>query len=202
MQARPTGFSFGAITPADSSFDTSDFQTLEIDEGGNATHMTYQLTVRVNNCEIVGSPNPEGGYFMAFEGRSSGGTAIDFATYYPPADPTQGGGTVTTQHPVLPAARFGDPLNMPTPAWVTSAGADIVIGLARRAGPQVFRFRYDAVQRGSSLQLRTANGNTGPLSAWVGTDAVFATYSDQVKSGSVTTTQRYFVRIDSPASLP
>lgn len=199
-QASPTGFSFGAVTPGYLS-DRSDFNLLQIDEAGGRTDMTYQLAVLVKNCRIVGSPNPTGSYFMAFEGGSPGGTAIDFATYYPPVDPTQGG-TVTTQDPVLPSAKFGGPLSMPAPAWVASAGGDVVIGLSRQAGPLVYRFRYDSVQRGSTLQLRTANGNTGPVSAWVGSDAVYATYADQVKSGAGTTTQRVFMRIDSPATLP
>jgi hypothetical protein len=201
-QSSPTGgFSFGAVTPGERP-DESDFNVLRVDENAvRSGDMTYQLTVRVKDCQIVGSPNPSGSYFMAFQGSSSGGTAIDFATYYPPVDPTQEG-TVTTQDPVMPAAQFGDPLNLPAPAWVTSAGSDVVIGLTRKAGPRVYRFRYDAVPHGSALHLRTANGNTGPVSAWVGPDAVYATYADQVKSGSSTLTQRYFVRVDSPASLP
>jgi hypothetical protein len=199
-QARPAGFSFSAVTPGYLT-DRSDFNILQVDEAGVRSDMTYQLTVLVKNCQVVGSPNPTGSYFMAFQGASPGGSAIDFATYYPPRDPSQDG-TVTTQHPVLPAAKFGDPLNMPTPAWVTSAGSDVVIGLARRAGPLVYRFRYDSVQHGSSLHLRSANGNTGPVSAWVGADAVYATYADRVKTETGTTTQRVFMRIDSPEALP
>jgi hypothetical protein len=91
---------------------------------------------------------------------------------------------------------------MPRPAWVSSAGGDVVIGLERKAGPQVYRFTYNALRHGSTLTLRSVNGNSGPVAAWSGGDAVYLTYTDQVTSGSTTATQRYFMRIDSPASLP
>ncbi len=200
-QGRSTGFSFGAVTPHPSSV-TSDFRTLEIDETGNAIDMTYQLTVQITNCRIVGAPTPAGNYFMAFQGALNGTTAIDFATYYAPLDPKSSTGTVTTQPSVLPSALFGGPLNMPRPAWVSSAGGDVVIGLERKSGPEVVRFTYNAVPHGSTLKLRSVNGNAGPVAAWVGDDAVYATYTDQVKSGSATATNRYFMRVDSPASLP
>jgi hypothetical protein len=199
-QNRPTGLSFSAVT-ANAAFGTSDFQTTDIDETGGTTFMTYQLTTAVTNCRIVGSPTPAGNYFIAFQGTQGGTTAIDFATYYPASDPTQAG-TVTTYHPVLPAALFGDPLNMPRPAWASSAGGDVVIGLERKAGPQVVRYTYNAVGHGSTLTLRSVNGNSGPVAAWVDADAVYVTYTDQVKSGGTTTTNRYFMRIDSPAALP
>jgi hypothetical protein len=200
-QGRSTGFSFGAVTP-NPSFVTSDFRTVEVDESGLAILMTYQLTVQITNCRIVGAPTPAGNYFMAFQGALNGTTAIDFATYYPPLDPKSGTGTVTTQPSVLPSALFGGPLSMPRPAWVSSAGGDVVIGLERKSGPEVVRFTYNAVPHGSTLKLRSVNGNAGPVAAWVGDDAVYATYTDQVKSGSTTATNRYFMRIDSPASLP
>jgi D-alanyl-D-alanine dipeptidase len=200
-QGRSTGFSFGAVTPDPSSV-TSDFRTLEVDETGNAIDMTYQLTVQITNCRIVGAPTPAGNYFMAFQGALNGTTAIDFATYYPPLDPKSGTGTVTTQPSVLPSALFGGPLSMPRPAWVSSAGGDVVIGLERKSGPEVVRFTYNAVPHGSTLKLRSVNGNAGPVAAWVGDNAVYATYTDQVKSGSATATNRYFMRVDSPASLP
>jgi hypothetical protein len=200
-QGRSTGFSFGAITP-NPSFATSDFQTVEVDESGLPTIMTYQLQVEVVNCQIVGSPTPAGNYFMAFQGTENGANAIDFATYYPPVDPLTQAGAVTTQNPVMSAALFGGPLSMPRAAWASSAGSDIVIGLERKSGPEVVRYTYNAIRHGSTLKLRSVNGNAGPLAAWVGDDAVYATYTDQVKSGSTPATKRYFMRIDSPASLP
>jgi hypothetical protein len=103
---------------------------------------------------------------------------------------------------VLPSALYGDPLNMPKPAWASWAGGgDVVMGLSRKSGPEVVRYTYNAVPHGSTLKLRSVNGNAGPVAAWVGDDAVYATYADQVNSGSTTSSQRYFMRIDSP-SLP
>jgi len=193
---RPAGLGFSVVTP-DSANAASNFETAEIDDAGNPIFMTYQLTVAVVSCRIVGSAASSGRYVMALQGIESDSTAIDFAIYYPDS------GSVTTQHPVLPAALFGDPMSMPRPAWVSSAGGDVVIGLARTAGPQVVRYSYNGIPHGSTLTLRSANGHTGPVAAWVGADAAaYVTYSDQVKSGSSTTFQRYFMRIDSPASLP
>ena len=199
-QGRSTGLSFGAVTP-NVAFGTSDFQTVEIDESGSTVYMTYQLTVAVANCRIVAAPTPTGSYFMAFQGLEGATTAIDFATYYPPPDPTQNG-TVTTQHPVLPSALFGGPLSVPKPAWASSAGGDVVIGVSRKAGPQVFRYTYNAIRHGSTLTLRSVNGDSGPVAAWVGDDAVYATYVDRVASGGTTSVKRYFMRVDAPASLP
>jgi hypothetical protein len=201
-QGHATGFSFGAVTP-NPNLVTSDFNTVEVAENGDTVIMAYQLTVEVMNCQIVGAPTPADSYFMAFQGIENGSTAIDFATYYPPPanDPGQNG-TVTTQHPVLPSALFGGPLGMPKPAWASWAGGDVVIGLSRKSGPEVVRYTYNAVPHGSTLKLRSVNGNAGPVAAWVGADAVYVTYTDMVKSGSTTTAKRYFMRIDSPAALP
>ena len=91
---------------------------------------------------------------------------------------------------------------MPRPAWVTSAGGDVVIGLARKSGPQVFRYTYNAIPHGSTLTLRSGNGDSGPVAAWVGDDAAYITYTDSVKSNGTTSVRRYFMRIESPASLP
>jgi hypothetical protein len=200
-QSRFTGFSFSVVTP-NPQWATSDFQTVEIDEKGETVFMTYPLTVAVAECRIVGAPASGGSYFMALKGLLSGNTAIDFATFYPSTDPTVNSGSVNTIHPAMAAANFGGPLNMPYPAWVTSAGGDVVIGLSRKAGPQIVRFTYTGVPHGAKLSLRSANGETGPVSASVSEDAVYVTYADQVKSGNTTSTKRYFMRIVSPAQLP
>lgn len=202
VQSTPTAFGIGVVTASSSLGGASDFQVLTIPEMGNPSHMVYQLRAGVKNCAIVGSSAPEGRYHMAFTGIWNDTTAIDFATYYPPIDPTKDG-NVTTHHPVMPEVFFGVPSNMPTPAWVTSPGTDVLIGLTRKAGPQVVRYRYDAVKHGAALHLRTADGDAGPVSAWVGPDAaVYVTYTDRVKEGETRVTKRYFMRIDSPAALP
>jgi hypothetical protein len=199
-QGRASGLSFGAIT-TNADYGNSEFQTVEIDESGGTVYMTYELTVTVTNCRIVGAPAPSGSYFMAFQGTENGGTGIGFATYYPPPDPSLNG-TVTTQPSVLPSALFGGPLSLPTPAWASSAGSDVVIGVSRKSAPQVFRFAFNGIKHGSTLTLRSTSGDTGPVAAWVGDSAVYATYVDRVTSGGTTSVKRYFMRIDAPISLP
>jgi hypothetical protein len=197
----PSGFSFSVVTPLLSNPPTSRFVVEQVDESGDAPQMNYDLTVAVVNCRIVGSPTPDGSYFMALQGSMNGSSAIDFATYYPPSDPTKDG-SVMTYDPVMSSALFGDPMNMPRPAWVTWAGGDVVFGLVRPSGPQVVRYTYSAAPHGAKLPLRSVNGQTGALSAWVGQDAVYVTYADEVKSGGATSTKRYFMRIESPSVLP
>jgi hypothetical protein len=200
-----TGLGFSVINPDASLPEVSDFQTAEIDEAGGPTLMSYQLTVAVTNCRIVGAPGPTGSYVMAFDTAR----AIDAAMYSPPfkssldSGASDGSGSVTTIDPLMANATFGGPLDKPIPAWVSSPGGDISIGLQRNGAPQVVRFRYDGAPKGSALTLRSDHGQTGPLDSWVGTDGVYVTYTDDVKgSGSTTLTKRYFMRIDSPATLP
>jgi hypothetical protein len=88
------------------------------------------------------------------------------------------------------------------PAWTAAAGNDITIGLSRLGGPLVTRFTYDAIPHGARLALRTQSGKTGPVAAWVGPDYVYATYTDQVTAAGVTSTVRYFNKIQSPDKLP
>jgi hypothetical protein len=207
-QSRPTGLSFGAtVTPGEGGIGTS-FLTVDIDEGGNTSTMSYPVLASVINCHIVGAPAAaDGSYYIALQGMKDGSSAVDFATYYPrPAlDGGEQGGDVNTRHPVLPAAQYGDATNLPYPAWVSSAGAwtssagDVVIGLVRKSGPEVVRFTYNNIPHGSTLRLRSVNGQAGPVAAWVGEDAVYVTYADLVKSGGA---KRYFMRIVSPATLP
>ena len=198
-----TGLGFSVVTPDPGGPQTSDFQTLEMDESGNGNPMNYQLTVAITNCRDVGAPGPNGTYVMAFDTSH----AIDAAMFSPTvtldSGAGDGSGSVSIIDPLMANATFGGPLDKPIPAWVSSPGGDISIGLQRNGAPQVVRFRYDGAPRGSALTLRSDHGQTGPLASWVGTDGVYVTYTDDVKgSGGATTTKRYFMRIDSPATLP
>jgi hypothetical protein len=191
-----TGLGFSVVVP--DAPGTSDLVAAEMSETGGSTVMTYQFIVVVANCQIVASPGPAGTYVMAFQTSNS----IGFATYYPPPpnskDPNAAG-SVTTNNPVLSASNFGDPLNMPHPAWTGPAGGgDVSIGLARTAGPQVYRYTYNAIPHGSPLTLRSETGQTGPIASWVGPDAVYVTYTDQAKA-TPPSVKRYFMRIESPA---
>jgi hypothetical protein len=110
---------------------------------------------------------------------------------------------VTTETLALPAANFGGPINMPRPAWISSAGSDVSIGVSRAAGPQIFRFTYNAIPHGGTLTLRSEQGLTGPVSASVDTDIVYVTYADHTNgSGTTPPVKRYFMGIQSPATLP
>jgi hypothetical protein len=193
-----TGLGFSVVAPDSAYPQTSDFYATEVDETGGSASMSYQFTVTVADCHVVASPGPAGSYVLALETSN----AIDFAMYYPPMDPTKQTGSVTTVDPVLSASGFGGPLNMPSPAWASPAGGgDISIGLARTAGPQVFRFTYNAIPHGSPLTLRSEKGQTGPVASWVGPDAVYVTYTDQTKA-TPSLVKRYFMRLESPATLP
>jgi len=200
-----TGLGFSVVNADAAAPQTSDFQTAEIDEAGGPTLMSYQLIVTITNCRVVAAPGPNGSYVMAFDTSR----AIDAALYSPPVKSLldsgagDGSGSVTTLDPLMANATFGGPLDKPVPAWVSSPGGDISIGLQRNGAPQVVRFTYDGAPHGSALTLRSDHGQTGPLASWVGTDAVYVTYTDAIKgSASTTTTKRYFMRIDSPATLP
>ena len=192
-----TGLGFSVVAPDALYPQTSDFYTTEVDEAGGAASMSYQFTVTVADCHVVASPGPSGTYVLALETSN----AIDFAMYYPPVDPKTQNGSVTTIDPVLSASGFGDPLNMPSPAWASPAGGgDISIGLTRTAGPQVFRYTYNAIPHGAPLTLRSEKGQTGPVASWVGPDAVYVTYTDQSKA-TPSVAKRYFMRLESP-TLP
>ena len=190
-----SGLGFSVVAPDTQDLTRSDFDTIEINEAtGESTFMLYQFTKTVANCQVVGSPAPKGSYVMALQTSN----AIDFAMYFPSLDPSKSG-IVDTTDPVLSASTFGDPLNMPHPAWVSpAAGGDISFGLAHTAGIQVFRFTYNGIPHGSPLTLRSEKGQTSPVASWVGPDAVYVTYADQTKSGTPAV-KRYFMRIESPA---
>jgi len=156
--------------------------------------MLYQFTKTVANCRVVSSPGPAGSYVMVMQTRN----AIDFAMYYPPANPVSNG-SVTTNDPVLPAASFDDPTSMPPPVWASpAAGGDVSFGLARTTGLQVLRYTYSAIPHGAPLTLRSEKGQTGPVASWVGPDAVYVTYTDQT-STTPPSVKRYFMRLESPA---
>jgi len=193
----PTGLGFSVVVP-DALPSKSRWRTIEIEESGNTRDMTYPLDAQVTSCQIVGSLTSTGAYLIAFQA----GNAIDIASYRPLLSDAGENGNVTTYKSVLPSAKFGGPLNLPKVVWTGPAGNDFTIGVERPSGPQVFRFTYDAAPHGATLTLRSANGRAGPVAAWVGPDAVYATYTDQVSQSGTTTTWRYFVKIESPENLP
>jgi hypothetical protein len=193
-----TGLGFSVISPNGSN---SYWHAIELSESGDVAEMTYPLDARVTSCQIMGTPKNPYGYVMAFQAD----TAIDLARYETRLDsdggPT-GEGEVTTSKSVIPSAIFGGPLNLPPLAWVSPVGRDIIVGLARPSGPQVFRFTNSGVPHGGTVTLRSANGRTGPVAAYASADAVYVTYTDQVTQAGSQSTHRYFMRVESPTDLP
>jgi hypothetical protein len=194
----PSGLGFSIVGPDYQYSDLTDWVTTEMDDTGAVTgEMLYGIPAQVSDCHIMGSPTPTGGYDLAFEGSPGVGTTF----YYPPPAGSDRG-SLTTHSIVLSAASFGDPMQVPHLAWVAPAGNDITIGLQRTSGPYVVRFTFQAVPRGSSLVLRSANGKTGPVAAWTGPDYTYVTYTDQVAGeAGAPNVVRYFVKVDAPAQL-
>jgi hypothetical protein len=195
----PSGLGFSIVGPDAQYTDLTDWVTNELDDAGTSTgEMLYGIPAQVSGCHILGAPTATGGYDIAFEDTPGIGASF----YYPPP-PGDDTGTINTHPIVLSAASFGDPMQVPHIAWVAPAGNDIAIGLSRASGPYVVRFTYQAVPRGSSLVLRSANGKTGPVSAWTGSDYTYVTYTDQVSGpAGATNVLRYFVKVDASVQLP
>jgi hypothetical protein len=108
----------------------------------------------------------------------------------------------------MASALYGGYSNMPKLEWIAPAGYEFTLGMARPQGPEVVRFDVFADPRGRALYLPSASGNTGPVSAWVGSDAAYVTYLDisgssrQADAAVPSGSQRFLVTVLSPADLP
>jgi hypothetical protein len=161
----------------------------------------------VSDDRIVSTPASDG-YLLAWQNNASNGGTY-FADLTPPP-PDAGSDTLdnVTTHQVLASALYGGYPNMPKLAWIAPAGFDFTLGLVRSRGPEILRFDVFADPMGKALYLPSLSGNTGPVSAWVGSDAVYVTYLDMPGSSShgdagvPTGSQRYLVTVVSPAELP
>jgi len=178
------------------------------DDGSIAANDEIDLdSLAVSDSRIVSTATSDG-YLLAWQDNATnGGTSFAALTEPPPdAGPDVTANVVT--HSLLVSAYYGGYSNMPKLAWVAPAGFDISIGLTRSQGPEVVRFNTFADQVGRALFLPSVSGNTGPVSSWVGSDAVYVTYLDMaashtqpdaaVSAGS----QRLLVTVVSPAELP
>jgi hypothetical protein len=185
-----SGLGFGIIGTDLTDSKYTDYVTADMDDSGAMSgEMTYGFDSGggVTNCGLFGAPGPNGTYLMAFDDEPGIGAAF----YYPPA-PGATNGTLMPYKVLISANTFGDPSHTPHVAWVSPAGNDILIGLARTAGPYVVRYTYQAVPHGSALLLPSALGKTGPVSASVGSDHTYVTYTDAASTGTV----RYLVSVD------
>jgi hypothetical protein len=194
-----SGLGFSVVTPNPMESSGSIWTTMEMDETGARTgDMIFELPTHIKDCRIMGTPNANGGYNLAFENDPGIGVAF----YYPPP-PASDTGSIMTYPNVVPVGSTGAPINAPHPAWVSAAGSDVVMGLARPSGVQLLRYTYQSIPHGSSLVLRSKNGQIGPVTAWVGSDYTYVTYTDHVSGAAgASDILRYFTKVDAPARLP
>jgi hypothetical protein len=164
-------------------------------------------SLNVSDGRILSTATPDG-YLVAWQDNTArGGTSFAVLTEPPPdADPNTPGNVTT--NPLMESALFGGYANMPKLAWIAPAGFEFTLGLARSQGPEVVRFNDVADPRGRTLYLPSVSGNTGPVSAWVGSDAVYVTYLDiagssrQADAAVPAESHRLLVTVLSPADLP
>jgi hypothetical protein len=178
------------------------------DDGSIAANDEIDLdSLAVSDGRITSTATSDG-YLVAWQDNAAnGGTSFAALTEPPPDAGPEATASVVT-HPVLASALYGGYASMPKMAWVAPAGFDVSIGLARSQGPEVVRFNTFADPVGRALFLPSVSGNTGPVSSWVGSDAVYVTYLDM--AGSYTQpdaavpagSQRLLVTVLSPAELP
>jgi hypothetical protein len=160
----------------------------------------------VSDGRIVSTPTSDG-YLLAWQNSTTnGGTFFANLTPPPPDAGSEPLNNVST-HQVIASALYGGYPQMPKLAWIAPAGYEFTIGLARSRGLEVLRFDIFADPRGTALFLPSVSGNTGPVSAWVGSDAVYVTYLDMPGSSSradaavPTGSHRFLVTVLSPAEL-
>jgi hypothetical protein len=164
-------------------------------------------SLNVSDCRILSTATSDG-YLLGWQDNTAaGGTSFAVLTAPPPDAGLDISGNVTTK-PLLASALYGGYSSMPKLVWIAPAGFEFTLGLARPQGPEVVRFNDVADPRGRALYLPSASGNTGPVSAWVGSDAVYATYLDiagssrQADAAVPAGSQRLLVTVLSPANLP
>ena len=164
-------------------------------------------SIVVSDCRIVSTATSDG-FLVAWQDNTArGGTSFAVLTAPPPDSGPDTRSNVTSSG-VMASALYGGYANMPKLAWIAPAGYEFTLGLARPQGTEVVRFDVFADPRGRALYLPSASGNTGPVSAWVGSDAAYVTYLDlagssrQADAAVPAGSQRFLVTVLSPADLP
>jgi hypothetical protein len=170
------------------------FERFEFNESGIVSDAPMQLRSSIGSCRVVAGPAGNG-YVMAW--KNSAGIFMGRLYLH---SPTSSDATIIS-HLVLASTQFSHPGVVPNPAWVAPAGNDIVIGLSREEGPLVARYFYDGRPHGSAITLRSTNGKTGPVAAWVGPSKSFVTYIDQVGFGPTAVIKRNFLHVETPDVL-
>jgi hypothetical protein len=173
------------------------------DNGAGGETAQIDLNLEVTDCRIV-SIRTSDGYLLAWQNKTANG-GTSFAKLIP-APPDAGPDPIddVVSRPVLASAYYGGYPQMPKLAWIAAAGYDFTIGLVGSRGPQVTCFDDFADPKGRALYLPSVAGNTGPVSAWVGSDAVYVTYLDMPgppargDAAVPAESQRYLVTVLSP----
>jgi len=176
------------------------------DDGSTGTETIIYMKYDVSDCRIVSTPTG-GGYLLAWQNNASNGGTYFANLTAPPPDAGSGTDEDVNMRPLLASASYGGYAQMPKLEWIAPAGYDLTIGLARSDGPRVARFDSYADPMGKTLYLPSTAGNTGPVSAWVGADAVYLTYLDMpgpstgVDAAVPAGSQRFVVTVLSPATM-
>ncbi len=177
------------------------------DDGSIGEQVLIDMKFDVSDCRIVSTPVSDG-QLLAWQNNASNGGTYFASLTPPPPDAGPDALANVTMLQVLASASYGGYSQMPELAWIAPAGYEFTIGLARSRGHEVLRFDVFADSRGKTLYLPSVSGNTGPVSAWVGIDAVYATYLDmpgsptRADAGVPAGSQRYLVTVSSPPDLP
>jgi len=159
----------------------------EVNETGGVTFvLKVEVTTKDMGCPTVAT-TPKG-YTMAWQNADG--------TFFADMDTTVDQKIPITIDIVKGSVRFGGPAKQPPVACIAAMGKDYGIAYAAKLGPQVDRFTFQGNPTGKSLFL-PSRGNPGPVSAWPGVDAFYATYLDP---DSTRGNLRYFVKVACPAT--
>ena len=159
---------------------------------------------QVSDGRIVSTPTSDG-YLLAWQNNTTNGGTYFASLTPPPPDAGPDATDNVTSHSVLASARPMAAIRA-CPSWAGSPR----LGTSSPSGWQGRGGRGRTIRRlrrpqGRALYLPSVSGNTGPVSAWVGNDAVYVTYLDMPGSSTPgdaavpTGNQRYLVTVLSPA---
>lgn len=165
------------------------------DDGGRGTEYLMPFELARVDCPAV-APTARG-YVLVYQNQDG--------TFFAEFDV---GRTTVSSKLVAGAIRWGGAHKQPRAAAVSAMGREFGVLFERASGHQVWRFDVFGVPQDQALLLPAAEGSVGPISAWSGIDALYATYLDQTLAkggqtdGNSTGNQRHFVKIDCPTALP
>jgi hypothetical protein len=176
----------------------STWRTFEMrDDGGRGPDVGIGLDIVPNGC-VTGTPTAQG-YLVAYQD----GNGTHFSDYDIPKNNVN-------SRILVSVLQFGGAARQPRVACIAPMGLEMSLLFARDTGPEVRRFDSFGAPRGGLLELPSAAGQAGPVSALGGRDAFWATYLDQrpgmtsggTSDGNFMGNIRYLVRVDCPLATP